>query len=48
MVSHTEFGEGEIIAASGHGPKRAVTVNFFGDGARRTFRLSHVQLKLNS
>jgi len=48
MVSHAEFGEGEIIAASGHGPKRAVTVNFFGDGARRTFRLSHVQLKLDS
>ncbi len=48
VVTHQEFGEGEIVSASGHGPKRAVTVNFFSDGSRRTFRLSHVQLKIES
>ncbi|MEZ6133738.1 MAG: UvrD-helicase domain-containing protein [Pirellulaceae bacterium] len=46
LVTHEKFGQGEIISASGHGPKRAVSVNFFGDGSRRTFRLSHVDLKL--
>jgi DNA helicase II / ATP-dependent DNA helicase PcrA len=48
VVSHDKFGSGEIISASGHGPKRAVTINFFADGSRRTFRLSHVELRLEN
>ncbi len=46
FVTHERFGSGEIISASGNGAKRAVTVNFFSDGSRRTFRLSHVALKI--
>ncbi len=46
IVIHERFGSGEIIAASGFGPKRAITINFANDGSRRTFRLSHVQLQL--
>ena len=46
VVSHEKFGLGEVISASGHGPKRSVTINFFSDGSRRSFRLSHVTLEL--
>jgi DNA helicase-2/ATP-dependent DNA helicase PcrA len=46
LVSHEKFGQGRVIAASGHGSKRAVTINFFSDGSRRTFRVQHVELKL--
>lgn len=46
IVSHEKFGPGEIIASSGRGPKRAVTVSFLQDGTTRTFRLSHVDLRL--
>lgn len=45
-VLHAKFGEGEIVSASGQGPKRAVTIRFLSDGARRTFRLSHVDLEI--
>lgn len=48
VVSHEKFGAGEIVATSGHGPKKSVTINFFEDSSRRTFRLSHVQLKLET
>ncbi len=47
QVSHEKFGKGEIIAASGQGAKRAVTISFEADGSRRTFRLSHVQLRID-
>ena len=46
VVTHAQFGSGRITEASGNGPKRAVTVEFYSDGSRRTFRLSHVQLTL--
>ena len=46
VVTHPQFGSGRITEASGNGPKRAVTVEFYADGSRRTFRLSHVQLTL--
>lgn len=46
VVTHPQFGSGRITEASGNGPKRAVTIDFFSDGSRRTFRLSHVQLTL--
>ena len=46
IVTHPQFGSGRITEASGNGPKRAVTVEFYSDGSRRTFRLSHVQLTL--
>jgi DNA helicase II / ATP-dependent DNA helicase PcrA len=45
-VQHPRFGGGEIIAASGFGPKRSVTIRFEIDGSERTFRLSHVELEL--
>ncbi|MCA9133985.1 MAG: ATP-binding domain-containing protein, partial [Planctomycetales bacterium] len=48
LVKHDKFGQGEILSASGRGAKRSVTINFFSDGARRTFRLSHVPLVLCS
>lgn len=48
VVSHEKFGVGEIIATSGHGPKKSVTISFFEDASRRTFRLSHVELKLEA
>lgn len=46
QVTHPQFGFGTIVAVSGHGPKRTVSVDFDSDGSRRTFRLSHVQLTL--
>lgn len=45
-VEHERFGVGQIIASQGHGLKRSVTIHFSSDASRRTFRLSHVQLKL--
>lgn len=47
-VTHDRFGTGEIISAQGQGQKRAVTIHFASDGSQRTFRLSHVSLKLES
>lgn len=44
VVGHEQFGSGEIIAASGQGAKKSVTIKFFADGLSRTFRLSHVDL----
>ncbi len=46
IVCHPTYGSGRIIAASGLGPKRSVTVEFFSDGLRHTFRLSHVHLNI--
>jgi DNA helicase II / ATP-dependent DNA helicase PcrA len=46
VVSHPKYGSGRIIAASGRGPKRSVTIDFFSSGERRTFVVSHVQLTL--
>lgn len=45
-VLHPQLGSGEVLAASGHGPKRTVTVRFFDSSAERTFRLSHATLRL--
>lgn len=47
LVEHPQWGTGEIITASGFGPKRSVTIRFEVDGAERTFRLSHVELELH-
>lgn len=47
-VNHHKFGSGTIIASSGHGRKKSVTINFYNDGSHRTFRLSHVELKVES
>ncbi|MGN6547237.1 MAG: 3'-5' exonuclease, partial [Aureliella sp.] len=46
VVSHPQYGSGRIIAASGRGPKRSVTVEFFSSGEQRDFRLSHAQLTI--
>lgn len=46
IVLHQKYGQGEIVAASGHGPKRAVTIRFFNDNSCHTFRLSHVPLEI--
>jgi DNA helicase II / ATP-dependent DNA helicase PcrA len=46
LVSHPEFGSGEITATSGHGPKRSVTVYFFDNSQEKTFRLSHAPLSI--
>lgn len=46
LVNHSKFGSGEVVAAEGQGAKRAVSIHFFSDGSRRTFRLSHVDLKI--
>ncbi len=48
IVSHPQYGSGRIIAASGRGPKRSVTVDFFTSGEQRDFRLSHAQLTVES
>ncbi|MBX3422943.1 MAG: UvrD-helicase domain-containing protein [Pirellulaceae bacterium] len=45
-VSHPQWGTGQIISTTGHGPKRSVTVRFSDDQQARTFRLSHAQLQL--
>ncbi len=45
-VLHQKYGQGEIIAASGHGSKRSVTILFIDDNSRHTFRLSHVPLEI--
>jgi DNA helicase II / ATP-dependent DNA helicase PcrA len=46
MVQHPELGSGEIIASSGQGPKRAVTVYFFESSQERTYRVSHAPLTI--
>lgn len=46
IVVHEKFGEGTIVACSGHGQKKSVTINFSADASHRTFRLSHVDLAL--
>lgn len=46
IVVHPNYGPGEIVSASGHGPKRSVTIKFFSTSSRRTFRLSHTALKI--
>jgi len=46
IVVHPKYGEGEIVAASGLGPKRSVTIRFFTDSSRHTFRLSHTALEI--
>ena len=46
IVLHQKYGQGEIVSASGHGPKRSVTILFFDDNSRHTFRLSHVPLEI--
>ena len=48
VAEHPDFGSGEIIAVSGSGKKRSVTIQFFSDGVERTFRLSHAQLTIES
>ena len=48
VVSHPQYGSGRIIAASGRGPKRSITVDFFSSGEQRDFRLSHAQLTVES
>ncbi|MEO8269591.1 MAG: hypothetical protein ABI557_07725, partial [Aureliella sp.] len=45
-VLHQKYGQGEIVSASGHGPKRSVTIQFFDDNSQHTFRLSHVPLEI--
>lgn len=46
IVVHAKYGQGEIVSASGYGPKRSVTIKFFEDNSRHTFRLSHTELKI--
>jgi len=48
VVTHPEYGSGRIIAASGKGPKRSVTIDFFSSGEQRDFRLSHARLSIES
>lgn len=47
-VSHPQLGVGEILTATGHGPKRTVTVRFLDTSQQRTFRLSHAPLELEN
>jgi len=47
-VLHPQLGSGDILSATGHGPKRTVTVRFVSSGQERTFRLSHATLELMS
>ncbi len=44
IVSHPEYGGGEIIALSGEGRTRTATVRFFGSAGEKKFRLSHSPL----
>lgn len=46
IVNHPQYGSGRIIAASGRGAKRSVTVDFFSTGESRDFRISHAQLSI--
>ncbi len=46
IVVHQKYGQGEIISSQGRGLKRAVTIKFFSDSSRHTFRLSHVPLQI--
>lgn len=48
IVSHPKYGSGRIVAASGLGPKRTITVDFFSNGDQHDFRLSHAQLTIES
>lgn len=44
VVSHPQYGSGEIIALSGEGRTRTATVNFFGTAGEKKFRLAHSPL----
>lgn len=46
VVSHPTYGSGRIVAASGKGLRRTVTVEFFGDGISRSFVLKFANLTL--
>ena len=46
IVLHPKYGQGEIVASSGHGPKRSITILFFEDKSRHSFRVSHVPLEI--
>ncbi len=46
IVAHPRYGSGRIIAASGRGPKRSVTVTFFSSGEQHDFRVSHSPLTI--
>ncbi len=46
IVLHPKYGQGEIVSSSGHGPKRSITILFFEDKSRHSFRVSHVPLEI--
>jgi DNA helicase-2/ATP-dependent DNA helicase PcrA len=48
QVMHPRWGVGQIVTATGHGPKRSVTVLFSDSQTDRTFRLSHAELEFVS
>ncbi|MFO1063205.1 MAG: UvrD-helicase domain-containing protein [Pirellulales bacterium] len=48
VVSHPKYGSGRIIASTGRGPKKTVTIDFFSSGERKSFILGHVPLTLES
>ncbi|GIW97902.1 MAG: DNA helicase [Pirellulaceae bacterium] len=47
-VYHDEYGSGRVIAVSGHGQRRSVTVDFLADGTHRTFLLAFSPLTIEA
>jgi DNA helicase-2/ATP-dependent DNA helicase PcrA len=44
VVSHPEYGSGEIVALSGEGKTRSATVRFYGSAGEKKFRLAFTPL----
>ncbi len=45
LVMHPQYGPGKIVALGGSASKRMATVQFFGPGGRKTFRLAFSPLQ---
>ena len=44
LVRHNDYGDGEVVAITGRGPKRTATVRF--DDGEHNFRLAFAKLEL--
>ena len=48
IVHHPQYGSGRVVRMVGSGTRRTATVDFFGDGIQRTFRVDHAGLTVES
>ncbi len=46
IVTSPKYGSGRIVAASGRGPRRSITVQFFSSGEEHDFIVAHANLTI--